>query len=118
MFPLTKLRAVRDWGWHRYVVKYYRDEEHYDSGTSPLLVREVIESEKGIDRWVFGCAECPPEGGWPTARYGAELGYAYYERVEANVESRLRFVPGRGGGGTEVLGAGWLTPLPPEWLGR
>lgn len=118
MYPITKLMQVRDWGWHRYAVKYYRDEEHYDSGEEPLLVREVVESENGIDAWVFGSSDYPPEGGWPQPRHGAAAGYACYEQVEANVERTLRFLTGHGRGGTEVVGSGWTTPPPPHWLGR
>lgn len=115
----TKLKPVRDWGWHRYVARYYRDQAHHDSGEAPLLEREFVESEAHAEHWVFGYeGEGEPEGGWPYRQYGEQAGYASYEVVAESVENTLRFVSGGARGGTEVVGSGWVTPLPSGWLGR
>jgi hypothetical protein len=118
LFQLTPLRAVRDWGWGLYVARYWRDEAHALTGQDPLLEREFVESENGVDRWLcYGeYAEDYPEGGWPHPRYGGDkAGWVSWELKQAGMEQTLRFVPGRIAG-TRVEGSGWRTPLPYNWF--
>ena len=118
----TPLRAVKDWGWHRYRVDYWEHDPEAVPGQQPLLTREFVESENGVDRFLFGYPEddCPPEGGpWPTRDWGSgpTPGWATWTLVTENVERSLRFVSGGRLGGTRVVGAGWCAPPPPGWRG-
>lgn len=114
---MTALVPVAQWGWNRYRVDYYRDEEHFNSGEAPLLSREFVESDSGADAWVFGYEGEQPEGGWPFSHSG-QPGYANYEVVQTGVEATLRFSSGGRMGGTIVHGSGWVSAAPPGWHGR
>lgn len=118
-YMCTPLVPVKDWGWHRYTVRYWRDEEHYNTGLEPLLERECIESERSVDRWLcYGEGE-EPEGGWPAPRYGSGTrpGWVSWEVAESNVERLLRFAPSPYGG-TQAHGSGWLADAPYNWDAR
>ena len=117
IFSPTKLRAVRDWGWGLYVARWWRDEAHAATGTDPLLEREFVESEGGVDRWLCWGEHDAPEGGWPQRRYGTEKAdWVTWELKQAGVEKTLRFITGERTGGTRVEGAGWKTPMPSGWM--
>lgn len=113
---MTVLIPVKDWDWTLYTARYWRDEAHFQSGEPPLLERQFIDSHP--ERFLFGFPEdgFEPEGGWPLSHSTGSPGYASWEPEEEDIRSRLSFVPGRVAG-TQVLGAGWVTPLPPGWLG-
>lgn len=110
----TQLVPVTEWDWCLYTARYWRDEAHCHSGEAPLLERQFIESDP--ERFLVGCEEYGPEGGWPMRVFGGP-GYVSWEPEEEDVRGRLRFVTGHGMGGTRVDGAGWLTPLPVGWRG-
>lgn len=115
---LTPLVPVKDWGWHRWRVRYWeRDPDQYPD-QQPLLEREFVESENGADSWVCGSADYPAEGGWPVARSGPQPAHATWEIVQENVGSTLRFRSGGRQGGTRVEGTGWCLAPPPGWLAR
>lgn len=115
---MTALRAVKDWGWHLYVARYWESQESQQRGDSPVLERKFVESEAHADGWVFGSEYEQPDGGWPTRQYGQQVKWAEYVLLEESVERGLRFVSGGYAGGTRVIGAGWQEDLPPGWLGR
>jgi len=112
------LLPVKDWGWHRYVARYWRDEEHYNSGEPPLLEREFVESCP--QRWLCYGPDDEPEGGWPFRLWGSccRPGWVSWEVLLENVGGTLRFVSGGRLGGTRVVGAGWCAPPPAGWHAR
>jgi len=96
LFDTTPLLPVRGWGWAKYRVFYWRDEAHAESKDTPILARECIESDSGIERFVC------EENSFPT---GAN--WASWEVIDDNVKSQLKFARHKSFGGTVVIGSGW-----------
>ncbi len=118
LFATTPLVPVANWGWGLYRASYWRDEAHATTGLDPVLQREFVESENGVDGFLcYGeYADDHPESGWPLPRCGSTRpGWVTWELVRTCTPGEVRFVSGGHLGGTRVIGAGWRTPLGPSW---